>query len=334
MTLLSVLLTVTLSQASAGAPSLGQGRALIKQMYEQKTSKLWSEAGPGLKQQLGSEANVKGFAAKLQRDFGKELRVISEGLSFDEDSEVTTYRRVAAFTNWARGVEIELTLDDHGKLMGVSARPASKEAPTTYGTHKARTPLRLPFEGQWYVLWGGRSWQNNRHSAVPDQRYALDLLQLTKSGRTFEGKGTRNEQFAAWGKSVLAAGEGTVVFAEDVVLDNEPGKPRGLGLLYGNHIVIDHGNGEYSLVAHLMHGSLQVKPGDHVSSGQPLARTGNSGMSSEPHIHFQVMDKADWKQANGYPAEFQNFQLGDRVIERGEPRRGDFLSPAKLEARR
>ncbi len=328
--LLSLVLTVTLSQA---APSLGQGRTLIKQMYELKGSKLWAAGGQGLKQQLGSEANLKGFITKLQRDFGTEVRVISEGLS-SQDGELTTYRRVAAFSNWARGVEIELTLGDDGQLMGVSARPASKEAPTTYGTHKIRTHLRLPFEGQYYVLWGGRSWQNNRHSAVPDQRYALDLLQLSRSGKTFEGNGSRNDQFIAWGKPVLAAGEGVVAVAEDVVLDNEPGKPRGIGLLYGNHVVIDHGNGEFSLVAHLMHGSLQVKPGDRVSSGQVLARTGNSGMSSEPHIHFQLMDKADWRLANGFPAEFQNFVLGDRVIERGEPRRADLISPVKLEARR
>ena len=214
---LALTLTLTLSQT---APSLGQGRALIKQMYELKGSKLWAASGPGLKQQLGSRASLTGFITKLQRDFGNEVRVISEGLA-SQDGELTTYRRVAAFSNWARGVEIELTLGDDGKLMGVSARPASKEAPTTYGTHKIRTRLRLPFEGQYYVLWGGRSWQNNRHSAVPDQRYALDLLQLTRSGRTFEGNGSRNDQFVAWGKPVLAAGEGLVAVAEDVVLDNE-----------------------------------------------------------------------------------------------------------------
>lgn len=332
MTLIYAVVSLTLSQA--GAQSLSQGRALVKQVYEQKSAKLWAAAGPGLKQQLGSEANVRGFATKLARDFGKEVRVISEGLSFDDDGEIATYRRVAAFSHWARGVEIELSLDEQGRLMGLSARPSAKAAPTTYGTHRAKTALRLPFEGAWYVLWGGRSWQNNRHSAVPDQRYALDLLQLTRSGRTYEGQGTRNEQYAAWGKAVLAAGAGTVVVAEDVVLDNEPGKPRGFGLLYGNHVVIDHGNGEFSLVAHLMHGSLKVKRGDRVASGQVLARTGNSGMSSEPHIHYQLMDKADWRVANGFPSEFQNFQLNDRVVERGEPRRADLIAPVKLEARR
>ena len=328
------LLCALLLSQTGDAPSLGQGRALTKQLYELKISKLWAVAGQGLKQQLGSEANLKEFATKLRRDFGTEMRVISEGLSYDEETELTIYRRVAAFSNWARGVDLELTFDEHGTCMGVSARRASKEAPTTYGTHKARTRLRLPFEGQWYVLWGGRSWQNNRHSAVSDQRYALDLLQLTRSGKTFEGDGRRNEQYAAWGKPVLAAGEGTVVVAEDVVLDNEPGTSRGVGILYGNHVVIDHGNGEFSLVAHLMHGSLHVKVGDWVESGEVVARTGNSGMSSEPHIHYQLMDKADWHLANGFPAEFQNFQLNDRVIQRGEPRRADFISPVPLEARR
>ena len=327
--LLWVLVTLTLSQ---GAPSLGQGRALINQVYEMKTGKLWHDAGPGLKQQLGNEAGLKSFAARLQQNYGKEVRVISEGMS--SRGELTAYRRVAAFSNCARGVEIELTLADDGKLMGVSARPPSKEAPTTYGTHKPQTHLRLPFENQWYVLWGGRSWQNNRHSAVPDQRYALDLLQLNHAGKSYDGDGSRNDLYLAWAQPVVAAGEGTIVVAEDGTFDNDPGQPRGRGVLYGNHVVIDHGNGEYSLVAHLMHGSVKVAVGEHVTSGQILARTGNSGMSSEPHIHYQLMDNADWRQANGFPALFQNFQLGERAIQHGEPRRGDLIAPASLEARR
>ncbi len=328
----AALLSLSLAQAAASpAPSLGQGRALLKDFYALNSAQVWSVAAPSYQRQMGSEAAVKAFAAKLQRDFGKELRVITEGLSSRGD--FTVYRRVASFSNWARGVELEVLFDDSGKVTSLSARPASKEAPTTYGTHKTKARLRLPFEGQWYVLWGGRSWEHNRHSAVPDQRYALDLLRLTRSGGSFEGDGSKNEQYAAWGQPVVAAGEGVVVTAEDGVTDNEPNHPRG-GNLFGNHVVIDHGTGEYSLVAHLMKGSVQVKPGDHVIMGQQLARTGNSGMSTEPHIHYQLMDKPDWQQANGFPAQFLNFQLGDRIIERGEPRRADLIAPVPLEARR
>ncbi|MBL9038082.1 MAG: M23 family metallopeptidase [Archangium sp.] len=323
MTLTCALLGIALSQA--GAPSLGQGRALVKAMYDGDATRLWAEAGPGFRQQYGSPANLKAFTAKVERDFGRELRVIAEGLS--ARGQVTVYRRVAVFSHWARGVELELSLMSDGRLAGIAARPATKEAPTTYGKHRTRARLRLPFEGSWYVLWGGRSWQDNRHSAVPDMRYAIDLLQLTRAGSSSEGDGTRNEQYPAWAQPVLAAGDGEVVVADDGTADNEPNRPRG-GNLYGNFVVIDHGTGEFSLVAHLMRGSLMVKRGDRVVAGQILGRTGNSGMSTEPHIHYQLMDRPDWREAHGFPAHFHDFMLNASVIQLGEVRRGDIIAPA------
>ena len=77
----------------------------------------------------------------------------------------------------------------------------------------------------------------------------------------------------------------------------------------GNHVVIDHGNGEYSLYAHLKPGSILVKPGNRVTAGTVLAQLGSSGNSTEPHLHFQVCDAADALMCAGIPVQFNNVSL-------------------------
>jgi murein DD-endopeptidase MepM/ murein hydrolase activator NlpD len=75
----------------------------------------------------------------------------------------------------------------------------------------------------------------------------------------------------------------------------------GAGRVVGNHIVIDMGDGRFTLYAHLQRGSATVRAGDQVRAGQQIARCGNSGNSSEPHLHFQVMDRSRPSFAAGLP---------------------------------
>ncbi len=63
--------------------------------------------------------------------------------------------------------------------------------------------------------------------------------------------------------------------------------------LLGNYIVIRHGDGLYSLYAHLKKGSLRVADGDTVKAGDIIAEVGNTGMSTAPHLHFQLMTTSD-----------------------------------------
>jgi murein DD-endopeptidase MepM/ murein hydrolase activator NlpD len=76
----------------------------------------------------------------------------------------------------------------------------------------------------------------------------------------------------------------------------------------GNYVVLDHLNGEYSYYCHLRQNIL-VRPGEKVKKGQVLARVGNSGNSSEPHLHFQLMDDGDFAVANGLPVVFEDINL-------------------------
>lgn len=309
--------------------ALAIGRRLSNQLFQGDTESLWASAGPAFRRQLGSQDGLAGFARKVKGDFGDELRVGSENVQ--ERGMLTVYTRLSIVSLYARGVELQWTWDGAGTLVGVSVRPAVTEAPSPHLNTTIKTQLRLPFEGTWNVLWGGRSWEDNPHASVNDQRFALDFL-IWKGPGTFEGDGTKNEQYFCWGKPVAAPAEGRVVFVEDGVPDNGPGRVNP-ARLYGNHLVLEHGNGEYSLLGHLMRGSILVKQGERVKPGQLLGRAGNSGASTEPHLHYQLMDAPEWLKAHGMPAVFVDYLADGKPMARGEPKRGQQLAPMTVSGR-
>ncbi len=311
----------------APAPSqLVLGRRYTLQLYNAQTRELWNAAGAGLKRQLGSEEGLKGYARKLKGDFGEELRVISERM--DQKNGLNFYTRQSVFSLYARGVELQWAWDDSGQLQLASARPAVTEAPSPYERYEVKTKLLPPFDATvWNVLWGGRTWDDNRHASVSDQRYALDLF-IWKGNGTFSGDGTKNEQYYCFGKPVLAPGEGIVVFVEDGLSDNAPGQVNPLKL-YGNHVVIDHRNGEFSLLAHLQKGSISVKTGQRVYPATVIAKAGNSGVSTEPHLHYQLMDNRTWVNAHGLPVKFAEAMIDGAKAEQVELKRGQQVSRLK-----
>ena len=84
---------------------------------------------------------------------------------------------------------------------------------------------------------------------------------------------------------------------------------KGTRGIAGNYVVLDHGNGVFSLYAHLQPGSIRVKAGERVLVGTTLAKLGSSGNSTEPHLHFQVCDAPDPLACAGIPVEFLNVKL-------------------------
>ena len=95
----------------------------------------------------------------------------------------------------------------------------------------------------------------------------------------------------------MAAAAGKVASAEDKYDDNVLGKPSDTAPKQGNNVVIDHGNGEFTMYAHLKRGSVKVKAGDAVKAGQQIAEVGNSGNAPLPHLHFHMQNTATWFQA-------------------------------------
>lgn len=174
-----------------------------------------------------------------------------------------------------------------------------------------KTPLRWPFAAgtDWYVLWGGVTENMNYHVTDRSQRNALDLLiKQPDSQSNHRGDGNKNEDYYAFGQVVLSPADGMIIKVVDGIADNIPGETNG-DRITGNTIIIETGHDEYLLLAHLQRGSIGVSEGQNVKSGQALALVGNSGNSSEPHLHLQLMNAAVMHDATGIRMRFDKLLL-------------------------
>ena len=151
-------------------------------------------------------------------------------------------------------------------------------------------------------------------------RYAHDFVVTDTTGKLYRGDGARPEDWYGYGAPVLATGGGVVAEMHDGMPDNRKGAPppfdreaimRNLKLFLGNYVVMDHGNGEYSLFAHLQQGSVRVKPGERVARGEPVGAMGMSGDAFLVHLHYQL--QSDRGFGEGLPAVFEGvrFATGD-----------------------
>jgi hypothetical protein len=162
------------------------------------------------------------------------------------------------------------------------------------------------------------------------ERFAIDYVQLLPDLRMLVGDKTKPESYPGFGADIHAVADGTVVAVVDGLPEQVAGtSPTDLPLdqYAGNHIVQDLGDGNYALYAHLKTGSITVKAGDRLTSGQVIALLGNSGNSDGPHLHFQVMSTPDPLRSDGLPFVLSAFRLDGRiasidaedVIEAGQP---------------
>jgi Peptidase family M23 len=189
--------------------------------------------------------------------------------------------------------------------------------------------LDLPFRGRWLV-------QNSPANRVPSHgtrafgsSHAIDFVPVDESGRSAP-RSLRSvivseppEIFVGFGRPVLSPLSGTVVGVHDAEPDHEARRSQltlvaymlsqgrrvraGTTAIAGNHVIVAVSPaGPYVLLAHLRRGSVQLSVGDSVSAGEPVAACGNSGNSTEPHLHIQVCDTTDWHQATGIPLAFRH----------------------------
>ncbi|WP_378124316.1 M23 family metallopeptidase [Cohnella sp. GCM10012308] len=157
---------------------------------------------------------------------------------------------------------------------------------------KTKHEYALPLKSEWFVFWGGENALTNYHYDYEMQRYAYDLIQV-KDGCSYSGDQAKNESYHAFGQEIVAPRDGIVVQAVSDIADNEPVGTMNADQPIGNVVVLDHGAGEYSFLAHLKKVSVAVGVGDVVKKGELLGLCGNSGNSSEAHLHFQVSDSPD-----------------------------------------
>lgn len=210
-----------------------------------------------------------------------------------------------------------------GKVLGVQLRPAQRTYPGEHLGKAPSTPLELPFYGKWYVAESGPEASPDGHAFTRDRLF-LQSFVLERGGSVHRGAGEKNDDYYAWDQIVLAPAGGRVVHAVHDVPDHAPGAWRSEDP-HGNHVVIDHGNGEYSVLAHLRKGSLRVNVGDEVNAGTALAKVGNSGRSWTPHLHHHLQDGPEPGHADGIPIVYRDLEVDGRVAERAVLVRGESV---------
>jgi hypothetical protein len=183
-----------------------------------------------------------------------------------------------------------------------------------------------PLRGEWVAANGPSNLSGHRRTALPlngtvaiAQRFGIDFLQVDENGRTWNGDSTDNKAYYAYGENIYAVGDGLVVQAKDSIPENTPrgpvarAVPINLVTVAGNHIVVDMGQGNFAFYAHIIPGSLRVKVGDRVRRGQVIGLVGNSGNSTEPHLHFHVVDGiapgTSTLGAEGIPYSIASFEV-------------------------
>jgi len=161
--------------------------------------------------------------------------------------------------------------------------------------------------------------------------YALDFIMVDERNRTSPIVSWRTliateppEIFYGFGQPVLSPVSGTIVSVYDGEPDNRARRSwltilpymlgqaarirSGVEAIAGNYVIIAPDDADaYIAIVHLQYGSVQVVQGQHVSERQHLGNCGNSGNSTEPHIHIQAMDSTDIHVAHGVPLFFRQF---------------------------
>jgi murein DD-endopeptidase MepM/ murein hydrolase activator NlpD len=198
--------------------------------------------------------------------------------------------------------------------------PISQKTPNLYHS---------PLQGVWYMR--GAQDITSHHRWNANTEFAVDFFKYGENGLPWRTDGRSAADFYAFGLPVLAAADGVVVAAENTATQNydvrlqHPGesdeaydarltaynlammKTDPYKALIGNYVVIQHGD-EYSSYKHLKTGSVLVKPGDHVTTGQQIASVGDTGDSNFVHLHFQISEGVDPLTARSIPFTFINLR--------------------------
>lgn len=192
-----------------------------------------------------------------------------------------------------------------------------------YLNYQTISNLELPFEEEWYIVNGGKTHREGAHHFTTrggGERYAYDFV-IVVDGRIRAGDGSRNEDHFCFGKRINAPGSGKIIELENNIEDNQPGTVN-RNQPGGNYIIIDHLNGETSIMAHLKKGSIIISVGDTVIKGQEVGKAGNSGASDFPHLHYQLQGTSGLLGGLGLTAQFLSYYEDNVFVEIGEPVRG------------
>ena len=196
------------------------------------------------------------------------------------------------------------------------------ETPATPVANGKAIVIDPPLTGEdWQAGNGPSNKSIHRRALIPiegrayiSQRYAIDWVQLYPDGKTYKGDPADNRNYRDYGAEIHAVADGVVTAAQDGIPQNTPtaktlAVPITLETVGGNHVIVEIERGVYAFYAHMQTGSVRVKVGDKVSRGEVLGLLGNSGNSSEPHLHFHIFDANSELGCEGLPYAFPSYEV-------------------------
>jgi murein DD-endopeptidase MepM/ murein hydrolase activator NlpD len=274
----------------------------------------------------GAKAQAAGIFKQVAFQFcGTDLigpSIKLAGPKLEKDQALLITSQIFAF----RGARDTLRVRVHGNVGGKAVEITST---LPIKSEFAKNTYIFPLRGVSYVGVGA-SFHTPHRWVIPEE-FGLDIAKLGDNGLSHKGTGTRFEDYYAYGADVLAAAGGRVIEAEngqpeDPTAMQQPDESqeayfarlqkdqgnrlaKGMTSITGNYVMIDHGQSEYSLYAHLQSGSVRVKVGDQIRAGDVIGKLGSSGNSTEPHLHFHVCDNANPLLCAGIPVNFSNVTI-------------------------
>ena len=205
---------------------------------------------------------------------------------------------------------LNISLGKNSKINGLLVKPFKES--NLPKLKRNQTKLILPFTGEWTVLWGGDTKELNYHVEVEAQNGAFDIIITDENGKSYKNNGDNNEDYHAFGKELIAPCDAEVVLVVDGIKDNKPGEMN-LYFILGNTVILKTDNDEYLLFTHFKQNSIVVKQGENVEKGELLGLCGNSGNSSEPHLHFHIQNVEDINQATGAKSYFEEIYVNGEL---------------------
>ncbi len=195
----------------------------------------------------------------------------------------------------------------------------------------AKNEYHLPLKGK-IIVWEGHDFYSDHRRSPNDaadgkadgvspknsNRYAYDLMSIDANGSMYNGSPFKKENWYVFGKPVYVPSDGRIIEMQNNIPDNEfKGKviqspklapdadPKGMG----NYVIIDHGNGEYSVMQHLEQGTITVRVGELVKGGEHIGNVGFSGDAIYPRLHYTVISSPKELAAEGIPSYFNDYKL-------------------------
>lgn len=211
--------------------------------------------------------------------------------------------------------------------------------------YRNKSRLTLPLAGRMIVYDGHDFYAHHRRwdYTIPGlqqlgfhtnfMRYSYDFVPVGESGNMSSGDASKNENWPGFGQAIRAVADGVVAAVVDANPDDRKFDPAsivtgGTMKIWGNYVVVDHGNGEFGVYGHIRQNSAKVQTGQRVKRGETLAAIGASGSSMFPHLHFELQT-GPGTDAEGLPSVFDDYErvLGSKrvAVKSGRVNSGDII---------